>query len=117
MTDPNEKWVWGDEEDSSPQTLPLLDQKLTPIVEWPDLPPAAPSIPAESPEPPAVETKETPAPAIAQPAETEPEPEPVATAEALSPNGRSDTPPTVVKATMLHLEGQLEEAIQEIQTG
>ena len=117
MTDPNEKWVWGDEEDSSPQTLPLLDQKLTPIVEWPDLPPAAPSIPAESPEPPAVETKETPAPAIAQPPETEPEPEPVATAEALSPNGRSDTPPTVVKATMLHLEGQLEEAIQEIQTG
>ncbi len=39
MMDSNDKWVWGDEQDSTPQALPLLDQKLTPIIEWPALQP------------------------------------------------------------------------------
>ena len=62
--DSNDKWVWADESDSSPVTLPLLDEKLTPIVEWPDIEPDPPvpaviaqpsdSKPAEVPAPPSV---------------------------------------------------------------
>jgi hypothetical protein len=68
--DSNDKWVWADEPDSSPQSLPLLDRKLTTIVEWPDLPPdpslpADPPVPAESAEPAA--TKAPEAPVVAAP--------------------------------------------------
>src|SRR5579859_6849635 len=109
MMDSNDKWVWADEPDTSPQALPLLDRNLTTIVEWPDLPPDPP-IATEPPEPPASVVQEVPAPAAI--------PEVKAEAPAPSPaNGRRDVSSTVVKATVLHLEGQIEQAIQEIETG
>src|SRR6185503_7057436 len=46
----NDKWVWGDTEESSPVIVPLFEAKLTPIIEWPNLEPEPPSQPA-SPEP------------------------------------------------------------------
>jgi tetratricopeptide (TPR) repeat protein len=106
--DSNDKWVWADETDSSPLTQPLLDQKLTPIVEWPDLQPDPP-IPADTPEPPASKVEEAPEPASI--------PEPAPLPEIPPANGRRDISATVVKATVLHLEGQIEQAIQEIQNG
>jgi tetratricopeptide (TPR) repeat protein len=113
MMDSNDKWVWGDEPDSSPQTPALLDQKLTPIVEWPDLPPDSP-VPADSAEASGSQVQEAPVLASIPeevPAEEVPEP-------ATSPvSGRRDISATVVKATVLHLEGQIEQAIQEIETG
>src|SRR5689334_18903523 len=99
MMDPNDKWVWADEPDSSPQALPLLDRKLTTIVEWPDLPPDPPI--AEPPEPPARVVQDIPDPAsIPEVAVEAPAPS--------SANGRRDISSTVVKATVLHLEGQIE---------
>lgn len=108
MMDPNDKWVWADEKVPSPQTSPLLDEKLTPIVEWPDLPSESP-VAAEPVEPTvAVE------PAIPEVAAIPPPPEPAP----LPPGARRrDIAPSVVKAIVLHLEGQLEQAIQEIETG
>jgi tetratricopeptide (TPR) repeat protein len=106
--DSNDKWVWADEADASPQALPLLDQKLTPIVEWPDLPPDPPTVIAE-PSASKVEKEEVPAPT--------PVPEPLPAPEMPPASGRRDVSATVVKATFLHLEGQIEQAIQEIQNG
>ena len=105
--DSNDKWVWADEPDSSPQTLPLLDRKLTPIVEWPDIQPDSP-VPAVVPEPSGSKVEDIPPPV--------PVPQPPAP-EAAPVNGRRDISPSVVKATVLHLEGQIEQAIQEIQSG
>jgi tetratricopeptide (TPR) repeat protein len=110
--DSNDKWVWADESDSSPVTLPLLDKKLTPIVEWPDPQPDPPT-PADT------------APADSKPADSKPEevpapasiPAPLPEPEKPPANGRRDISATVVKATVLHLEGQIEQAIQEIQNG
>ena len=48
--DSNDKWVWGEGTDSSPSTPPLLDQKLKPIAEWPDVQ-ADPPVPAVIAEP------------------------------------------------------------------
>jgi tetratricopeptide (TPR) repeat protein len=110
MMDSNDKWVWADEADSSPQAVPLLDQKLTPIVEWPTLEPDPP-IPAVIAEPSDSKVEEVPVPA---PAST---PEPLPAPETPRATGRRDVSPTVVKATFLHLEGQIEQAIQEIQGG
>src|SRR5260370_12959803 len=109
MMDPNDKWVWADEKVPSPQTSPLLDERLTPIVEWPDLPLESP-VDAESVEPIITEVVEA-APSAAEPV-PEPAPEPLPTAAR-----RRDISPSVVKAIVLHLEGQLEQAIQEIETG
>jgi hypothetical protein len=86
----NDKWVWGDQEESSPIIVPLLDAKLTPIVESPD-PKAEPHSPPASPE------------------------KPGATLDSPQPNRK--IPPSVVRAIVLHLEGRIEEAIQEIQIG
>jgi tetratricopeptide (TPR) repeat protein len=105
--DSNDKWVWADETDSSPLTLPLLDKKLTPIVEWPD-PQPDPPIPADT-APADSKPEEVPAPSAIPAPLPEPEKPPA--------NGRRDISATVVKATVLHLEGQIEQAIQEIQNG
>jgi len=114
MMDPNDKWVWADEKVPSPQTSPLLDERLTPIVEWPDFPSESPVV-AEPAEPPiSVE------PAISEAAETPPRQEtvPEPAPDPLPAGGRRrDIAPSVVKAIVLHLEGQLEQAIQEIETG
>ena len=110
MMDSNDKWVWGDEQDSTPQALPLLDQKLTPIIEWPALQPEPdPPISTDSAEAPSSQVQEAPAPASIKEAVPSPVTSPA--------SGRRDISATVVKATVLHLEGQIEEAIQEIQTG
>src|ERR1700676_4683429 len=130
--DSNDKWVWADETDSSLQSLPLLDRKLTTIVEWPDLPPdpslpAGPPVPAESAEPAATKTPE--APVVAAPIPEvrvevkahvkAPDKAPVEVPAPVTPpaNARRDISATVVRATVLHLEGQIEQAIQEIETG
>src|SRR5437870_5232612 len=98
----NEKWVWADEENLGPLALPLLDKKLTPIFEWNSLQPPAPEQPQSS-----------------VPAEVAPEPTPplVTPARPPAPTTRRNVPPSVVRAIVLHLEGKLEEAIQELQTG
>src|SRR5579872_1841630 len=126
MMDPNDKWVWADEKPPSPPTSPLLDEQLTPIVEWPDLPPESParpeSVEAAVPEP-VLSEPIVSEPVIAEPAKVvaaapvpepvrEPAPEPLPTA-----SRRRDISPSVVRAIVLHLEGQLEQAIQEIETG
>jgi tetratricopeptide (TPR) repeat protein len=100
----NDKWVWADEEDLGSPALPLLEKKLTPIVEWPPAPPAPEDPPAAIPE----ETLRAvpPAPNGVAPAPVPPVPAP-----------RRDIPPSVVKAIVLHLEGKLDEAIREIQAG
>ena len=56
----NDKWVWGDEEDSSPKGAPLLDAVLTPVAEWPGLEPEPPS-PADTAEPSGEKPEEKPA--------------------------------------------------------
>jgi len=35
----NDKWVWADEEELRPQAIPLLDNTLSPIIEWADVEP------------------------------------------------------------------------------
>lgn len=150
----NDKWVWGDEEDLTPQPVPLLDEKLTPIVEWPDVkpePPAPPDPPAKipveatRPAPVALNGVATPsadaalpkpvappksAPTVAAPASVAPpvtappvttppvaapaDPPPASAAPDLQ---RRKIPPSLVKAIVLHLEGKIDEAIQEIQGG
>src|SRR5208282_2297916 len=110
----------------SPLSLPPRDRKIEPIVDWFDLQPEAPP-PAEAPKPHEAQPEElrmaTPiaaAPPLAAPppvaaALSIAAPPPVAAA---TPNGaRRETPPSIVKATMLHLDGQLEQAIQELQAG
>jgi len=122
--DSNDKWVWADEPVSSPQSLPLLDRKLTTIVEWPDLPPepplpAVPAAPAESAEPAATKVPEAPVVAASIPKVEVQVKAPVEAPAPVTPpaNGRRDISATVVRATVLHLEGQIEQAIQEIETG
>src|SRR2546425_520199 len=107
----NDKWVWADAEDSSPLGIPILDAKLTPIVEWPDLKPELPS-PGDPPEQAGVKPEEK---AVADAAATAP---PVPPAEAPAPgSAKRHISPSVVRAIVLHLEGRLEKAIQEIQIG
>jgi tetratricopeptide (TPR) repeat protein len=93
MMDPDDKWVWADDEDLSPSSLPLLDRKVEPIVEWLEVQPEA-----------------TPLAVLEKPEEVQPQK--VGTDEP-----RREIPPSIVKATMLHLEGQLEQAIEELQAG
>src|SRR5260370_33181658 len=102
MMDPNDKWVWADEKVPSPQTSPLLDERLTPIVEWPDFPSESPGG-AEPAEPPiSVE------PAISEAAETpprqetgpEPAPDPLRAGRR-----RRAPPPRVAQGTVRRLAG------------
>jgi tetratricopeptide (TPR) repeat protein len=134
-----DKWVWGDEEDLTPQPVPLLDEKLTPIVEWPDVKPEPPG-PRDPPEIIPVEAT-PPAPValngVAPPSADAEPPEPVAAPKpvvaearpveapasaprqgAASPDPpRRKIPPSLVKAIVLHLEGKIEDAFKEIQEG
>src|SRR5260370_37186773 len=106
MMDPNDKWVWADEKVPSPQTSPLLDERLTPIVEWPDFPSESPVV-AEPAEPPiSVE------PAISEPAETPPRQEtvPEPAPDPLPAGGRRPhLAPAVVKPLILPLEATLKQ--------
>jgi tetratricopeptide (TPR) repeat protein len=113
MIDPNDKWVWDDEPDSLPQGGPLLERRLEPILDWFEKTPEPPLDAEKTPEPrpaslaapPAVEPNTT-APASAEPVPAAP--------PAPNPAERSSC---VVKATMLHLEGQVAEAIEELRSG
>src|SRR6266849_5585129 len=112
----NDKWVWGDEEDSSPKGAPLLDAVLTPIAEWPGLEPE-PSPPADAAEPSGKKPEELP-PAAAETRAEPPEASPpeAASISAAPPRNRQ-IPPSVMRAIVLHLEGRVEDAIQEIKIG
>src|SRR5256885_1110700 len=103
----NNKWVWGDEEDSSPKGAPLLDAALTPVTEWPGLEPEPPS-PADTPKQCNEKPEEVP-PAVTE-TRDEPAPAPV-------PPRTRKTSPSLMRAIVLHLEGRIEEAIQEIKIG
>src|SRR2546425_5015894 len=113
----NDKWVWADEEDPSPLSIPLLDAKLSPIVEWPDLQPAPPEAivfevpPGTPPSPPEA------APARAEVPSSPPVEAPAPPAAVATQKPHRGLAPSVMKAIVLHLEGKLEEAIREIQTG
>src|SRR5437762_1617875 len=96
----NDKWVWADE-DLSPQELVRLDSRLTPIVEWPDVAPESPA-----------QLEQKPAPAVNGTPLRPAAPPPLVRSVA-----KKQTPPSLVRAIVLHLEGKLEEAIQEIQAG
>ena len=129
----NDKWVWGDEEESSPIIVPLFDAKLTPIVEWPDAgaEPASPAASAEQSGPEqSVERQvaipeDTPAAetlvAAAAPRAETPDIPPVHATPPRPPIDAAQRnrkiPPSVMRAIVLHLEGRIEDAIQEIQTG
>src|SRR5438105_5741821 len=105
----NDKWVWSDEDDSGRLALPPRDRKLAPIIDWLDATPELP-IPVDLP----------PAPPAAPPPETRPPSPPAppaANAAGHRPAPRKSLPPSVVQAIVLHLEGKLDEAIQEIQAG
>ena len=149
MTDPQDKWVWGDESDASPLGAPLLDRKLEPIVDWfqiaPD-PPVATQAPVEAP----LEETIKPQEILQSPVTNIGEAAPVAEiasqpavpgasaasdlnsaslnpASVLAPPVSEEAPPpataapdlssSVVKATMLHLDGQVEAAIEELRAG
>ena len=127
----NDKWVWGDAEESSPIIVPLLDAKLTPIVESPALE-AEPPSPASSqeqsgPEHPGAKPEERPVAAAeatteaaAPPAETPAIPPEHATPPAPAveaPQRNRKIPPSVMRAIVLHLEGRIEDAIKEIHIG
>src|SRR3954464_15047474 len=88
----NEKWVWTDEEDSGPLALPPIERKLEPIIDWF----------AEKPEPAAPE-------GVA--------PAPDHSAKVAANGVKRPIPPSVVKAIVLHLEGRLEEAVEELRAG
>src|SRR4051794_33759981 len=100
----NDKWVWADKEDL-PLVLPTLDNKLMPIAEWPTAAPE-PAAP-QQPDPP-------PAPAVNRAAARRVGPAP---APPRPPAKKKEPPPSLVKAIVLHLEGQLDDAIREIQAG
>src|SRR6266850_613574 len=102
----NDKWVWGDEEDSSPKGAPLLDAVLTPIAEWPGPEPEPPS-PVDTPEQPSEKLEETP-PAVTM-ASAEP-----AAPPATAPTQNRKISPGLMRAIVLHLEGRIDDAIQEI---
>src|SRR5262245_27043603 len=102
----NEKWVWADEEDSSPIGAPLFDAVLKPIAEWPGLE-AEPPPPAEPLEQLGGKPEQIPPAAAGTSAEP-----PAPPAEAQPPNRK--IPPRAVRAIVLHLEGRIEDAIQEI---
>src|SRR5262245_36573227 len=105
MIDPNDKWVWADQEDTSPQQGPLFDSKVTPVFEWPDIPAEPGSVVADSGEP----TASAPE-SVAEPASPEPEiivaPAPVPEPQTVEPapppgaraSARRDVPPSVLKA-------------------
>src|ERR1043165_8606146 len=95
----DDKWWWPDEQ-SDPLSLPRLDAKLKPIVAWPEVEPAPAPPRAESPQPPAAEKAAAP-PTVENPRS----------------ESRRHIPPSVLKAIVLHLEGKLEEAIQELEIG
>src|SRR5438309_350465 len=100
----NDKWVWGDEKDSSPKGAPLLDAALTPVTEWPRLEPEPPSA-VDTPEQRNEKPEEVP-PAVTK-TRDEPAPAPV-------PPRTRKTSASLMRAIVLHLEGRIEEAIQEI---
>src|SRR5213596_3488753 len=102
----NDKWVWGDEEDSSPKGAPLLDAVLTPITEWPG-PEAEPPSPAGVPEPRSEKPEEIPIAVTGTSAEPSAPPAP-------APPRTRKTSASLMRAIVLHLEGRIEEAIQEI---
>src|SRR5690349_19357358 len=87
MMDPDDKWVWIDQAAKSSPSISLPDQKLTPITDWPDLP-SDDSV-RESAKPRPVDHRAA----------------------------RKPIPPSVVRATMLHLEGEPEQAIRELEIG
>src|SRR6186997_1403200 len=100
----NDKWVWEDPEEVSPLGAPLLDAKLTPIMDWVEserdaVPPAEsvppPAEPVANPEPSPVETAaDAPPPA--------PVPAPAPAAEAPRAAG-SGIPLSVMRAIVYHL--------------
>src|SRR5882672_6599083 len=98
----NDKWVWGDEEDSSPKGAPLLDAVLTPIAEWPGPEPEPPA-PVETREPRSDKPEEIPPKAI------EPTAEPAAP-PAAAPTQNRKIPASLMRAIVLHLEGRIEDA-------
>src|SRR5258708_17320147 len=104
----NDKWVWGDEEDSSPKGAPLLDAVLTPVVDWPGLAPEPPSL-AETAEPNGEKPEEI-LPAVAETRSPEARP-------AEAPPRNRKIPPSGMRAIVLHLEGRIEDAIQDIKPG
>jgi tetratricopeptide (TPR) repeat protein len=111
----NDKWVWGDEEDSSPKGAPLLDAVLTPVAEWPGLEPEPPP-PADTAEPGGEKPEEKPAVAATSVEPAEAPPPEAASISAAPPRNRK-IPPSVMRAIVLHLEGRIEDAIQEIKIG
>src|SRR5258708_3590764 len=95
----NDKWVWAEDEGAGPLALPPLERKLEPIIDWFD----------EKPEPVAAAKVEAPAKPAA------PADRPVIAAKKTGVQRR--IPPSVVKAIVLHLEGRLEEAVEELRAG
>src|SRR2546422_626130 len=120
MMDPNDKWVWADQEDFSPRALPLRDNELTPIVQWPDI---KPDLSATT----NCAIKSDIAPVSTEAAEASEPGSPLelleieeSTLSEISPSASLDIPPIVAKATIaliLHQEDQFEEVIQELQSG
>ena len=107
----NDKWVWADSEDL-PLVLPSLDSKLTPVAEWISVTPD----PTAAPEPEKAEPEKTqPQNGAVRPPLAAAPPRPPA--PPLPPAKKKEIPPSLVKAIVLHLEGKLDEAIQEIQAG
>jgi tetratricopeptide (TPR) repeat protein len=135
----NDKWVWADDEASSPLSVPLPDDKPAPIIDWNDSKPELPS-PVESAAQSAANPEETPAvPETAAPVQIPSIPSvkaaptapvnippvplvkaaraPAPAAQAPQPNANRKIQPSVLRAIVLHLESRIEEAIQEIQIG
>src|SRR5260370_37768353 len=99
----NDKWVWGDEEDSSPKGAPLLDAVLTPIAEWPGLEPEPPP-PADAAEPSGKKPEELP-PAVAEThAEAAESWHPPAAAISAALTRNRNITPNVTRAIGVHLE-------------
>src|SRR2546426_11378773 len=98
----NDKWVWSDEDDSGRLAVPTLDRKVAPILDWVD---AKPELPAAVDRPQAAP--------VAPTLETPPLPPPPAKAAGHRPGPRKGIPPSVVQAIVWHLEGRLDEAIEE----
>ncbi len=119
MIDPNDKWVWGDEPVSPPEGTPLLERNLEPIVDWFNI--------ATKESAPDAEEKPKPAPDPVPDVVVDAPPLPQATPVPRAADPAPEAPPTkgvadnisstVVKATMLHLEGQVAEAIEELRSG
>lgn len=101
MTDPQDKWVWGDEPEVTSPGASSLERTVAPSIEWFE--------PAREPATDADSAARPPAAASAPPNGAVSEPPSAA-------NGRH-VPSSVVKATVLHLDGQVEAAIEELRSG